>query len=451
MTMTTYLTELLSYLVFVPAAALCLLPMRGLFRYGERRTLLAAGILLAVLLPLLALADCLLSSSYNVLLFPCIPVLFLVYCRSLSVPFSKSLSVFVLVCALFSFLANFSNGFDAALHPNATIEQFSLSAAIFQLCLCTIFTLLAAWPALCYGNWLIRQFHVRQVWYISAAVFSVFLIYNIVLYPRKYETLHTNKVFQFYWISLSLMLTLLLLLCVVFYLIVREMLEMARTEERNRILEMEESQFRMQQKYMEESASARHDFRHAIGVLDELLQAGDPAAAQTYLKEYIDTAPRNETVRYCDNLALNALLNYYARLAGQHHIRLKWVIDLPDDLPVSNVDLCGIVGNILDNAITACLEIPEEERWIRLVVSSPNDVRFGIVAANSFSGHVRQDKGRYLSTHHLGSGYGLRSIASAADRYGGTANFHHEGREFCSGIVIPMKPAPAQDEPQQIT
>lgn len=37
-----------------------------------------------------------------------------------------------------------------------------------------------------------------------------------------------------------------------------------------------------------------------------------------------------------------------------------------------------------------------------------------------------------------GSGIGLESISSAAERYGGTASFRHDGGEFISGIVIPM-------------
>jgi sensor histidine kinase regulating citrate/malate metabolism len=98
-------------------------------------------------------------------------------------------------------------------------------------------------------------------------------------------------------------------------------------------------------------------------------------------------------VHYCDNTALNALLNYYAETAHQHKIRLRIVSELPEELPLTDVDLCNIVGNIFDNAITACLDIPETERYISLSISCPNEVRFGIVASNSFNGKVRLESG----------------------------------------------------------
>ena len=71
------------------------------------------------------------------------------------------------------------------------------------------------------------------------------------------------------------------------------------------------------------------------------------------------------------------------------------------------------------------------------VISCPNDVRFGIVSSNSFCGKVRMDGERYLSTHRGGSGIGLSSIRAAAERYGGTASFSHEEKEFIIGVVIP--------------
>ena len=140
-----------------------------------------------------------------------------------------------------------------------------------------------------------------------------------------------------------------------------------------------------------------------------------------------------------DHAALNALLNYYAEAAHQHEIRLRVIAVLPATLPISDVDLCNIVGNILDNAITACLDIPRTERYIRLSISCPNDVRFGIVASNSFNGKVKMDGDRYLSSHSNGSGIGLASIRTAAERHGGTVSFRHEGKEFITGVVIPMK------------
>ena len=45
---------------------------------------------------------------------------------------------------------------------------------------------------------------------------------------------------------------------------------------------------------------------------------------------------------------------------------------------------------------------------------------------------------QYLSTRSDGSGLGLKSIASTAEKYGGMARFHHEDKKFCSDVMIPV-------------
>ena len=439
MSMESYLTEFFCYCIYFPAALLCYLPMRNQLKYGAKKTLIGMGLLLCVSVPLLALIDAAWSVGYNVLLMPTMLVFLFIYQKTLKTPFCQTLAVFVLVCALLSFNSNFANAFDAFLHPTATIEDYSLEAGAFQFGLNVAFAAVLFYPLAKYGSWLIDHFRIRKVWYIATAVSAVFLIFNILIVPQRYETLHVNNMAKVFFTVVPMMLLLLLLLCWIFYSIVRGMVDMAETRERNRILEMEESQYRKLTTYMEESARARHDFRHTIGALDELLGAGDTDAAREYLTAYRISMPKNEVTRFCDHAALNAMLNYYAEAAHQHRIRLKIVTELPESLPLSDVDLCSIVGNILDNAITACLDIPETERYITLRVSCPNDVRFGIVASNSFSGKVRMDGDWYLSTHRGGSGIGLSSIRTAAERYGGTVSFRHDEREFMSGVVIPMK------------
>lgn len=438
MSAASFWTEFLCYLVLIPAAILCYLPMRDQLRSSPRRMLLRAGILMGVAIPGMALADAALDLSYNALTVPALVTFMFIYNRTVKAPFCQSLAVFILVCALFAFLSNFANAFDAARHPQDTIDDFSLEAAVFQLVLTVAFAAIAAYPLWKYGSWLIDNFHIKNAWYICSLVFWIFLLLNVLTYPRKYETLHMNRVAMFYHTALPLMMLLLIFLCVIFYLIVKGLLEVAETRERNRVLEMEEGQYRKAMQYMEESARTRHDFRHTIGTLDEMLRAGDLEAARDYLTAYRIAMPKNDVVRYCDHTALNALLNYYAQAARQHTIRLRIAVELPESIPLSDVDLCNIIGNIFDNAIAACRELPETNRWIDLTISCPNDVRFGIVAVNSFNGKVKMDGGRYLSTHRGGSGIGLESISSAAERYGGTASFRHDGGEFISGIVIPM-------------
>ena len=103
---------------------------------------------------------------------------------------------------------------------------------------------------------------------------------------------------------------------------------------------------------------------------------------------------------------------------------------------MSDVDLCSMVGNILENAVTACRKA--EEKRIQLTILTEEAAQLYIVAVNTFNGVVKQSGGRYLSTNRKGSGVGLSSVTSTAEAYGGVARFSHKGTEFYSNIAIPL-------------
>ena len=96
--------------------------------------------------------------------------------------------------------------------------------------------------------------------------------------------------------------------------------------------------------------------------------------------------------------------------------------------------------NLLENAITACRDIPEEERNIKLYMENPDQNEYLYIAvSNSFNGEVRMVKERYLSTRHSGNGIGLSSIASIAKKNGGSARFYHEGNVFYADIIMELE------------
>ena len=89
--------------------------------------------------------------------------------------------------------------------------------------------------------------------------------------------------------------------------------------------------------------------------------------------------------------------------------------------------------------MAACLEVRAGTPCISLSVLVQNS-RLYIVATNSFNGLVRQRNGEYLSLRHSGSGIGLTSIRASAEKYHGTAEFSHDGREFHSDVMLLLQP-----------
>ena len=429
----------LSYLMLLPAQALCLLPMCHQLKPGRKKALLFLAVLDAVLLPLAALITFRCDLDINYVLFPLLLIFFAVYQWVIKCPVSKSLSVFLSVSALMAILCNLTCAIEASIDPTAGASVLTLRSALLQLSINTLAAGLLAFPFYRYGSRLIDQLKLQKIWYMTLPFSAVLIICNLFIRPLKYETLFVNNVFRSFLFSIFSFLTLWCLLCMIYYQIVMGVLTAYRNRERMRMLEMQESQFESQQEYMESFSRARHDFRQSILTMKNLYHEGNYDRLGAYIDEYYDALPVNETRRYCANSALNALLNFYAGRAEENAIRASFRIDLPEKLSVSDVDLCTIIGNILENAAAACLELPEEERTITLSVLVQNH-RLYIVATNSFSGVTRQRNGMYLSTRHSGNGIGLASVRASAEKYHGKAEFTHSGKEFQSNVMLLLQP-----------
>ena len=432
------LIPMLYYLAVIPAMAVWLYPMKYRLRYPIRKIILHMAVPSLILIPAGAFLYVRTGIESDIIFYGILIILFFSYHKNLDVHISKSLSVFLWDSVLTLILSNFAHGFDAVKNPSIGVETVTLDYAAFFLTLHILAAVLLFYPLTKYGSILIDRLNLPGVWFMTIPFSLIFLAENLLVRPRHYVTLYTNNIFLAFWSVLAGSVLIWILFTIIFYFIVTGLLNAAKTEERNHFLEMQEAQFRSQQKYMEESARARHDFKQVIRTLQELAHAEHFKELTDYLDKFGETLPENEFVRYCGNTPLNALLNYYVQSAAGQNIPLGLKIDIPDQMPVSDVDLCGMIGNILENAITASLRLPEIERWIQLTVLTKNGAQLFIIATNSFDGKTRQKDGQYLSTNHHGTGMGLTSIKTTAEQYNGTAYFSHQDREFYTDIVIPL-------------
>ncbi|MBO6231249.1 MAG: sensor histidine kinase [Ruminiclostridium sp.] len=432
--MIDFFFTVLSNLVVAPAAVLCLAPMKNQLRYSKKIILIGMTAVFGILVPVCAFLQLRFSLDANVVLLPMLVLFFIAYHLCLKVNISKSIGIFAYVCAIMSVFANTSNGIDALINPDANALIVTHENAVLQFAISSVGALLLFYPMHKYGSFLIDNLNIDRIWYVTVLISGTVLAVNISMVPQNYQTLYTNNVFRIFWELQIMFFFIEIVLAIIFYFIVEGLLNSARNEARTRLLEAQESSYLKQQHYIEETARARHDFKQTVRTLAALAADNDIDAIRDYLVRYAETLPENDVQHYCKNNAVNALLNHYAQAAEENNIRISWEINLPEDICISNTDLCITIGNILDNAMTACVQA--KERYIKLTVRVHNGSNLYIIAVNSFSGKVRQKGGRYLSTNRNGSGIGLSSVKTIAEKNGGTARFHHEGNEFFSEVVM---------------
>lgn len=182
----------------------------------------------------------------------------------------------------------------------------------------------------------------------------------------------------------------------------------------------------------------RHDYRTHIQNMKIQLAERNYDRLDSYLSELADDLNSVDTVIKTGNVMADAILNSKLSSAEKLQIRLNVKANIPEGVPLSDVELCAVMGNLLDNAVEACAAVPEEERFLRIYIGRLKG-QFYLSVQNS-AGKIRKVGGKYLSTKKDAEnhGYGIFRIDRIAKKYNGYVNRQSEQGVFATELLIPM-------------
>ncbi|MCL2605462.1 MAG: GHKL domain-containing protein [Defluviitaleaceae bacterium] len=208
----------------------------------------------------------------------------------------------------------------------------------------------------------------------------------------------------------------------------------------SKMLDVQRAYLSIMEDKEEETRITRHDMRHHITMIKQLV----PKIAQTekltaYLEAVDDAQIHALQTRYCSHDFVNILLGLYAGLARQQHTAFSVRAVLPDTVDINEVDLCVMLSNLLENALEASAKLPPPLREVSVNIGCELG-GLGIFIKNRFDGVLNEKNSRFLSRKQPGRiGIGLASAEDVCKKYGGNASFFKESEDiFRARIVIPI-------------
>ena len=182
----------------------------------------------------------------------------------------------------------------------------------------------------------------------------------------------------------------------------------------------------------------RHDYRNHIQTMKVLAANGDLEALKNYLSELETDLNTVDTVVKTGNAMADAILNSKISLAQSRRIAVHCDAHIPVQLKMSELDLCCIIGNLFDNAIEASLQLPEEQRLIRVYMDMKGTQLY--ISFTNFTASKKLPKlgKRFATTKGDGHGFGLVRIDSIIERLAGYLSRNSEDGAFTTEILIPQ-------------
>lgn len=157
-----------------------------------------------------------------------------------------------------------------------------------------------------------------------------------------------------------------------------------------------------------------HDLKHKLFYIDEMLGENNETA-KNLISEMCNIVKSAQLTKYTVLNGLNVLLNTKFKEIESKNIKLKYEIFTEPNINIDELDLCILLGNLIDNAIEASLETIEKKILISIMQKNRH---LAIKIINSTNNKVinigettKKDKGLH--------GYGLSAICDIVNKYDG--------------------------------
>lgn len=182
----------------------------------------------------------------------------------------------------------------------------------------------------------------------------------------------------------------------------------------------------------------RHDYHNHMQKLKAHLALGQVGEAREYLDclekdlDSIDIAIRT------GNVSVDAIISSKISVAKKKDIRVNLKAVVPEKLTVTDVDLCAIIGNLIDNAVDACEKVKEKERRFLRVYIGVYKKQLYLSVTNATAEKRRRWNTFFPSDKRGNHGHGLRRIDFLVGRYDGYVNRKNEPGVFATEILLPL-------------
>lgn len=288
-----------------------------------------------------------------------------------------------------------------------------LSMSVYRVIATVIHTLVLSFIVWLMYHISENTFQMGKRYVISLLVLSILILVTTLLIFQYFLSMgHVGLTDFFVWgmlVALSL---------VSFFYIIR----LARTytvQQENMLLNMHNE---MLHKSLEENRksyevwrSKIHDYKHHLIYMTELAEAGDFDRLKDYLNREMGDIRRDMNIVKSGYAGIDSILNSKQILAQSHHLHMFCHVKLPENLVLDNAAIASVLGNLLDNAITAGASVS----------GSSVEVNIYMVKNNLCMKICNQTVSQQIDFTHTSTsdrllhGIGLRSVRSSVEKMDG--------------------------------
>lgn len=205
----------------------------------------------------------------------------------------------------------------------------------------------------------------------------------------------------------------------------------SRQERERELLEQEihiyENQFGIIRQSQHNIRALKHDMKHHIKMLTDMVSGGENEAALKYLASMGAFMENSEEYVATGNEKIDSILNYMISKAKDSGVDVCWKIQIPERLEISVFDINVILSNLFDNAMNALAGVAESSFRITMKYDR------GILCISTQNNFSVEGQTPGASEGH---GFGLKNIRRIAEKYHGSLTTTAQDGDFQTSVLL---------------
>lgn len=199
-----------------------------------------------------------------------------------------------------------------------------------------------------------------------------------------------------------------------------------------------QNQFELMKESQGRIRALRHDMKNHVLALEGLAKGSNPEKLIEYLDSMQEFMQNPSEHIYTGNEALDSLLNYKLQKAQEELKKVETDIVLPEKMKLHSFDFNVIVGNLLDNAVTASIQTVEQ--FLKLSMRMENGILF-LYMVNSCLGIPEGvcDMRKLSEKSYAEHGIGLTNVQRIVEKYHGDMEMYCKDNYMKTEIMLYMK------------
>ncbi len=270
---------------------------------------------------------------------------------------------------------------------------------------------------------------IKKGWWPLNLVTFLFFAYLSIIMPLIYSSDFDIHIIG----SFVLLLFIVVAIHLVFFHSIRYM----RTEAIGKQIEMHNSFLLKQAESMQEALKynhrMQHDSKHHRLIIREMAEAGNLEALLKYLDSYDYEEWKHRKKVICENSTADSILTAYERKAKLNGITTNFDVTLEKNCGIHDLDIVAILGNLMENAVNACILSGEVEPQIEVYVGRVLN-KIAIRVSNSCASNPICEN--EMPENDDRDGIGILSILNCVEKYEGETDFQYTDNIFTCRIVL---------------